>query len=227
MDLLLYLIRRQHLDILNLPIAKITEQYMEYVELMNQLDLELVAEYLVMAAWLAEIKSRMLLPKPPAEEDEETEDPRLLLIKRLQEYELFKQAAMDLDEVPRLERDHFVARVQPCKQVEGMVVLAPDVALKELALGMERMLERIAQLETHQVSREQLSTREKMSEILSLLKPGSLFEYQQVLKPEEGRRGVVVTLLALLELVRGELIQVMQSEPFGHLHFGLVDKHES
>jgi len=214
LDLLLYLIRRQNLDILDIPIAEITRQYIAYIEMMRGLRLELAAEYLVMAAVLAEIKSRMLLPRPAPEEGEE-EDPRAELVRRLQEYERFRRAAEELDALPRMERDHFPARAEPPET--GPPPL-PQVTLRELLLALQEVMRRAARRAHHHVTLEPLSVRERMSEVLSVLAPGRFVPFQALFRPEEGRLGVVVTFLALLELVRESLAEVVQREPFGPLY---------
>lgn len=216
LDLLLYLIRRQNLDILDIPIAEITRQYMGYVELMKDLRLELAAEYLVMAAMLAEIKSRMLLPRPPADLDDEERDPRAELVRRLQEYEQFKAAGDQLDELPRLARDLFVASAQlPPLDVQRR---EPDVLLDELLAAFAESLDRVQMFSHHQIQREALSVRERMSETLEQLHSQQFLPLSALLRPEEGRAGVVVTFLAILELLKASLIELVQTEPFAPLH---------
>lgn len=215
LDLLLYLIKKQNLDILNIPIAEVTRQYMEYVELMKTVSLELAAEYLVMAALLAEIKSRMLLPRPENAEGIE-EDPRAELIRRLQEYERFKTAAEDLDKIPRHGRDTFVASAV----VNDMVFEKPKpvVSLKELLLAFADVLRR-AELNTHhQIQLEALSVRERMSRILTALQEKEFITFTHLFTPTEGRLGVVVTFLAMLELLKDHLIEFIQTSPFGPIH---------
>ena len=215
LDLLLYLIKRQNLDILDIPLAEITRQYMEYVELMKSLRLELAAEYLVMAAMLAEIKSRMLLPRPPAEDDDE-EDPRAELIRRLQEYERYKQAAEDLDSQPRLYRDVYpVLAAFPDKTVQRT---APNVTLAEILSALQDVLRRAEMFSHHRVEREPLSVRERMSRVLEALGGGGFTEFTRLFRYEEGRLGVVVTFLAVLELIKESLIELVQTEPFGPIH---------
>ncbi|WP_421221003.1 segregation and condensation protein A [Aeromonas enteropelogenes] len=222
LDLLLYLIRRQQLDILNLPILQITAQYMEYVELMQGLNLELAAEYLLMAAWLAEIKSRLLLPKAPELEDEEEgEDPRVTLIRRLQEYERYKVGAERVDALPRVEREIFIATALP-PDFGSLKPLTPDVSLVELALYMQSVVKRATHFEHHQIRREQIPTRVRMAEILAMLSLGQTLRLEQVLRAEEGRMGVLVTFLALLELCKEQLIWILQAEPLGPIHFALA-----
>jgi len=215
LDLLLYLIRRQNLDILEIDVSEITEQYMKYVELMDAMQFELAAEYLLMAAMLAEIKSRMLLPRSK-EEDEEEEDPRANLIRRLQEYERFKQAAEDIDELPRLERDSWVAKIAPPDLQRDRPL--PDVDMKELLLAFGEVLRRADMYESHQIQRESLSTRERMSDVLEALKSRNFVPFVSLFKAEEGRLGVVVTFLALMELIKESLVEIVQTEGFGPIH---------
>jgi segregation and condensation protein A len=215
LDLLLYLIRRQNLDILDIPIAEISKQYVQYIEVMREMQFELAGEYLVMAATLAEIKSRMLLPRSAHEEDEE-EDPRAELVRRLQEYERFKQAAQDLDGLERLERDVVVAEAEVLER--RIVTRLPDVTLKELLLAFKDALERSDMFAHHHVSREPLSVRERMSEILVTLQSTRYLDFVRLFDPAEGRVGVTVTFLAILELLKETLIDVVQSEPYGPIH---------
>ncbi|NNL56505.1 MAG: segregation/condensation protein A [Pseudomonadales bacterium] len=216
LDLLLYLIKRHNLDILEIDVAKLTEQYMQYVRLMNTMQFELAAEYLVMAATLTEIKSRMLLPRA-TEVDEDDEDPRVQLIKRLQEYERFKQAAEDIEEMPRVERDIFVAEIEP--PVDDRPVPQPDIDLKELLLALGDVLHRADMFESHHIALEPLSTRERMGNVLDLLHGDENFiSFSAFFKPEEGRAGVVVTFLAIMELIKESLVEIVQSEPFAPIH---------
>lgn len=221
LDLLLYLIKRQNLDILNIPIAEITRQYMEYVELMKELRLELAAEYLVMAAMLAEIKSRMLLPRPESASDDE-DDPRAELIRRLQEYERYKQAADDLDTLARIGRDIFEVQAPPA-QVERVQV-QPEVSLQDLVEALRDVLRRSEMYAHHHVMMEPLSVRERMTSILDRLSGiGEGFgDFAALFTVEEGRAGVVVTLLAILELMRESLIELVQSTAFGPIHVRTV-----
>lgn len=215
LDLLLYLIRKQNINILDIPVAQITQQYMGYVELMKTVRLELAAEYLVMAAMLAEIKSRMLLPRSE-ELLEEEDDPRAELIRRLQEYERFKQAAEDLDKIPRLERDIVLVRADlPKLKTEKRF---PQVELQEILLAMAEVLKRCALFESHQIEREMLSTRERMSLILERLKDKHFVPFVQLFTLEEGRLGVVVTFMAMLELVKESLIELVQNEAYSAIH---------
>ena len=215
LDLLLYLIRRQNIDILDIPIAEITKQYVQYIELMNEMQLELAGEYLVMAAMLAEIKSRMLLPRPQTEEEDE-EDPRAELVRRLQEYERFKKAAQDIEELPRLERDVHVAQVEAPER--KVVEKLPDITLKELLLAFHDVLKRAEMFSNLHVTREPLSVRQRMSEVLTRVKAGSFTGFADLFDPEEGRLGVAVTFLALLELLRESLIEVVQADEYAPLH---------
>ncbi|MCQ4271928.1 segregation/condensation protein A [Pseudomonas kuykendallii] len=218
LDLLLYLIRKQNIDILDIPVAEITRQYMGYVELMKSVRLELAAEYLVMAAMLAEIKSRMLLPRSAIAEDEE-DDPRAELIRRLQEYERFKAAAESLDGLPRLGRDISVPRLD-APEARARKLL-PEVSLEELLLSMAEVLRRADMFESHQVTREALSTRERMSEVLERLKGGGFVAFVALFSAEEGRLGVVVTFMAVLELIKESLVELVQNEPFAPIHVRL------
>ena len=215
LDLLLYLIRRQNIDILDIPIAEITRQYVEYIDLMSSMQLELAGEYLVMAAMLAEIKSRMLLPRPESDEEDE-EDPRAELVRRLQEYERYKKAAQDISELPRLERDVFVANVDaPDKKV---VTKLPDVTMKELLLAFHDVLKRAEMFSNLHLQREPLSVRQRMSEILSRIKAGQFTGFADLFDPEEGRMGVAVTFIAILELLKEAVVEVVQSDEFAPLH---------
>lgn len=210
LDLLLYLIRRQNLDILNIPIAQITRQYIGYIDMMTELRLELAAEYLVMAALLAEIKSRMLLPRQVAEEEDD-EDPRALLIRRLQEYEVIKKAAEDIDGMSRLERDLFIAKADVSMiEIERPL---PDIQLREMLLALQDVLKRADQLSHHQIVKEPLSVRERMSSVLERLKGGEGLIFNRLFLTQEGRHGVVVTFLAILELSKEGLIEIIQHEP--------------
>ena len=215
LDLLLYLIKRQNLDILNIPIAAITTQYMAYIELMQTMRLELAAEYLLMAAMLAEIKSRMLLPRVATTEDDE-DDPRAELIRRLQEYEQFKEAAENLDELPRMEREIFPVSAE-APHIERDTPL-PDITLQELLLAFRDVAQRTHNTRHHQISRENLSVRERMTNVLSVLKLGEFCEFSTCFVPEEGRLGVVVTFLAILELCKESSIDIVQSAPFAPIY---------
>ncbi|MFK7858624.1 MAG: ScpA family protein [Granulosicoccus sp.] len=215
LDLLLYLIKRQNLDILNIPIADITAQYMKYIGMMETMKFELAAEYLVMAAMLAEIKSRMLLPRIDEDGDDEN-DPRAELIRRLQEYERIKTGAVSLDEMPRMERDHQQLKVVP-PTIEREVP-QPEVSMKELMLALRDVAERAERMGHHSISRETLSVRARMSHVLSVLKIGEFCEFSTLFNPEEGRLGVVVTFLAVLELCKEAAIDIVQSEPFAPIY---------
>lgn len=215
LDLLLYLIRRQNIDILDIPIAEITKQYVQYIELMHELQLELAGEYLLMAAMLAEIKSRMLLPRPEKEEEEE-DDPRAELVRRLQEYERFKKAAEDISELPRLERDVHVASADAPER--KVVTRLPDVTLKELLLAFHDVLKRAEMFSNLHMQREPLSVRQRMSEILTRIKASNFTGFADLFDAQEGRMGVAVTFIAVLELLRESVIEVVQSEEFAPLH---------
>src|SRR5215467_9585248 len=203
LDLLLYLIRRQNLDILDIPLAEITRQYMQYIELMQELQLELAGEYLVMAATLAEIKSRMLLPRPRLTEESE-EDPRAELVRRLQEYERFKRVAEQIDELPRLERD--VWSVSAELRERRVVRALPQITLQELLIAFKEVVTRAEMFAHHHIRREQLSVGERMSDILAALGVGGFVPFMQLFRPHEGRMGVKVTFVAILELMREGLI---------------------
>jgi segregation and condensation protein A len=207
LDLLLYLIRRQNLDILDIPVAEITAQYVSYIGVMEDLRFELAAEYLVMAAILAEIKSRMLLPRPPSDEGTES-DPRAELVRRLQEYERFKKAAEDIDGIPRMERDTAVAHAfMPDRIVQRA---PPDVDLKEMLLALRDVLKRADMFSRHAIHREALSVRERMSIVLERLGDGQFHGFETLFTPEEGRMGVVVSFLAILELAKERLLEIVQ-----------------
>lgn len=216
LDLLLYLIKRQNLDILEIDVAELTEQYMHYVRLMDTMQFELAGEYLVMAAMLAEIKSRMLLPRSQdlAEDDD---DPRAQLIRRLQEYERFKKAAEDIELMPRVERDIFIAEVNPPEDDRDRP--EPDIDLKELLVALGDVLHRADMFESHKVHREALSTRERMAKVLDQLHGHEGFvSFLAFFSPSEGRAGVVVTFLAIMELIKESLIEIVQNEPFAPIH---------
>jgi segregation and condensation protein A len=213
-DLLLYLIRRQNLDILNIPIAEVTRQYMEYIKLMHTINLDLAAEYLVMAALLAEIKSRILLPRHEEVNDEE--DPRAELVRRLQEYERFKQAASKINKLPRQERDYFLSTVAViCKEKQQ---IHPDIDLKDIVIAFRNILKRVDLKTHHQIARESLSVRERMSIVLAKLKGNNFTEFQALFTLEEGRLGVVVSFLAILELLKSQLIDIIQAEAYAPVY---------
>lgn len=214
-DLLLYLIKRQNLDILLVNVAEITDQYMAYVELMEASQFELAAEYLVMASMLAEIKSRILLPRQE-ELIEEESDPRLDLLKRLQEYEKFKTAAEDLDKLPRMERDTHSTRV--AMPLIEKIAVEPEVDLNELLSILSKALRRADMFESHQIQRDILSTREKMSEILLRINTENFVPLFSLLSRDEGRLGVVVTFLAVMELLKDSMIEIVQSGPYAAIH---------
>ena len=215
LDLLLYLIRKQNLDILNIPVADITKQYMAYVEIMRAANLDLAAEYLVMAALLGEIKSRMLLPRPKSEEDDD-EDPRAALVRRLQEYERFSKAAGQLNDRPRLERDVYTAQADLIDPDPPQVLA--QVKLTQLVDAFQKVVER-AEANRHMfISRDMLSMRERMTNVLSKLKETGFLRFEELFTPEEGRLGVVVTFIALLELCRDDMLLIVQTEPFAPIH---------
>jgi segregation and condensation protein A len=219
LDMLLYLIRRQNLDILDIPIAEITRQYMRYIELMQVLQLELAGEYLLMAATLAEVKSRMLLPRIGIDEAADEADPRAELVRRLQEYERFKRAAEGIDRMPRLERDTWVASAELIDR--KVVRIAPQVTLQEMLIAFQDVLSRSDMFAHHHVQREPLSVRQRMTDVMSLLQTNAFVDFVRLFTAEEGRRGVTVTFVAILELLREGLIEIVQSEAYAPLHVRL------
>ncbi|QGP53333.1 Segregation and condensation protein A [Piscirickettsia salmonis] len=222
LDLLLYLIRKQNMDILDIPIAKIAAQYMEYIRLMEEVQFELVAEYLVMAAMLAEIKSRMLLPRPETAEGEE-EDPRAELVRRLQEYERFRQAAEEIDELPRLGRDHFQASADhSVVMANHHQVIKSEIDFNELIAALREVMQRAEMFSSHQIQREALSVRERMGAVLERLNSEQFTPFFALFTLAEGRQGVVVTFLAILELVKNTLIELVQHEASTLIHVRLI-----
>lgn len=221
LDLLLYLIRKQNLDILDIPVALITTQYMEYVELMRQFRLDLAAEYLVMAATLAEIKSRLLLPRPASEEEEDEADPRAALIRRLQEYERFSQAAHDLDDRPRIERDLYLVAAE-FEDTEPVKVEA-RASLNDIVVAFRNVLERSANYKHWAVGHERLTMREKMTQILDRIKGSKSLRFDELFDPSEGKLGLVVCFMAILELTRDHMLVVVQNEPFAPIHMKRID----
>lgn len=217
LDLLLYLIRRQNLNILEIDVAEISKQYMGYIDLMKTIQLEVASDYLVMAAMLTEIKSRMLLPKRDEEVDEE--DPRAELIRRLQDYERFKVAADDLDQLPRLERDTHPAKIfsETSKPEPGYV----HVEINDLIVALANVMARAEMFESHQIQFETLSTRERMSDVLEIISNGEFVVFNQLFSIEEGKIGVVVTFLAIMELLKERLVDIVQNELFGSIHLRL------
>jgi len=215
LDLLLYLIRRENLDILDIPIAEITRQYTDYIEIIHTMRLELAGEYLVMSAMLAEIKSRMLLPRPSEGVDDE-DDPRAELVRRLQEYERYKRAAEDIDGLPRLDRDVHVASAELTHR--QVVRILPEVALQEMLVAFKDVVQRATMFASLHVQRETLSVRQRMSDVLAILEGVGLVEFIRLFRPEEGRLGVTVTFVAILELLREQLVEIVQAEPYQPLH---------
>src|SRR5580698_4348367 len=222
LDLLLYLIRRQNLNILDIPLAEITRQYTQYIELMQELQLELAGEYLVMAATLAEIKSRMLLPRPRLTEEGEL-DPRAELVRRLQEYERFKRAAEGIDALPRLERDVWPASA-PLKERQSVRAL-PQITLQEMLLAFKDVVVRAQMFAHHHVQRERLSVGERMSDIIARLGSQGFLAFMELFRPAEGRMGVTVTFVAILELMREGLIDIVQTEAYAPLHVRAAPAH--
>jgi segregation and condensation protein A len=215
LDLLLYLIKKQNLDILDIPLARITRQYMTYIELMRELRIDLAAEYLVMAAMLAEIKSRMLLPRPPSLAAED-DDPRAELVRRLQEYERYRQAAADIDTLPRLERDLRTVVIEFPQRASTRPL--PAVSLADLLAAFNEVLSRAELYDEHHIRREALSVRERMTRVLERARDGQFVEFGAFFSAAEGRAGVVVTLLAILELIKEALIEMTQNEPGGPIY---------
>lgn len=224
LDLLLYLIKRQNLDILDIPIAPVTRQYIEYIDMMKEMRLELAAEYLVMAAVLTEVKSRLLLPR--SIESEEEDDPRADLIRRLQEYEQFKQAAEDLDQLPRMNRDNWPieASMPPTEREKPQ----PEIDLRELMLAFKDVMQRSEMYTHHKIEREPLSVRERMSNVLDRLQSAEqgFIEFKSLFSLEEGRLGVVVCFLAILELLKGHMIDFAQAESFAPIYVTAVGAEE-
>lgn len=212
LDLLLYLIRKENFDILDIPIADITRQYMKYIELMHEMRWGLAAEYLLMAAMLAEIKSRLLLPKPTGVDSTEEQDPRAELVRRLQEYERFQRAASDLDQLARVERDIFVADADP--PAFNFETVKPEISLQDIVLALQGVTERSKLFAQHHVTAEILSIRERMTRVLSRLSQGEFSRFTQFFHVHEGSMGVAVTLIAVLELVRQSAIELIQTQPF-------------
>ena len=219
LDLLLYLIRKANLDVLDIPMAPLTAQYLEYVEAMRTSNLELAAEYLLMAAMLLEIKSRVLLPRPPREHAEEA-DPRAELVRRLLEYEQMKLAAARIDALPRVERDFEWVGVFAAEKV---VERLPGVSLHDLQLAWLRIMKKARLTQTHRVEREQLSVREHMTVILRRLRGGGFVVFDTLFEVELGAAGLVVSFLAVLELVKEKLVEVTQNEAFAPIYVKLAD----
>ncbi|HEY5896301.1 MAG TPA: ScpA family protein [Burkholderiales bacterium] len=217
LDLLLYLIRKENLNILDIPMAPLTRQYLEYVEIMRSKNLELAAEYLVMAAMLMEIKSRLLLPRPPSAAQVE-EDPRAELVRRLLEYEQMKKASQALDELPHIGRDIAPVSVWIERTIAERL---PNVRPQDLAEAWRTLLHRARMSRHHHISREELSVREHMSAILRALRERRVLEFSELFEPEKGVSVLVVTFLALLELARELLIEITQSESFAPIYVKL------
>ena len=214
LDLLLYLIRKQNLNILDVPIADITDQYVNYINLMKELELELAGEYLLMAAMLAEIKSKMLLPL--FEEVEDEEDPRAELVRRLLEYERYRKASEELNKLKRLERDVFITGVESSHLAQPIEL--PDIALQELLLSFQEVLKRAEMFTTLHVLKEPLSVRERMTTILEKLKNKDFLDFTELFDLEEQKTGLVVTFLAILELMKESLLEIVQTKAYGIIH---------
>lgn len=223
LDLLLYLIKRQNLNILEIPLEETTRQYMQYIEMMQNLKIELASEYLLMAAMLAEIKSRMLLPRVSESEDED--DPRAELIRRLQEYERFKVAAQNLDQLPRVKREIYLTDVELPEIHQDKPV--PQVDLRDILFAFKDAMSRADMYSHHHIQREALSVRERMTRVLGAITSSGFTDYTSLFTIEEGRRGVVVTLLAILELVKEQLIDLVQSDAFAPIHLKAVSSEQA
>jgi len=219
LDLLLYLIKKHNIDILNIPVATITHQYVEYIELMEVLQIELASDYLEMAAFLTEVKSRMLLPRPPASEEDEELDPRAELIRKLQAYEQIKIAAQELNMLPQLGKDFFACSAG----IDDITInkAHPDVSLQEVLLAFKDVLKRVDLQTAHNIERESLTVREKMSYVLGILMNEKFVNFAEFFNASEGRLGLVVTFLAILEMAREWVIEIMQAEPFAPIYVRL------
>ncbi len=216
LDLLLYLIRRQNLDVLDIPVAEITRQYVHYIEVMQTLELDLAGEYLVMAATLAEIKSRMLIPRQGEGGEGEGEDPRALLVQRLQEYERFREAALSIEDRPRVDRELFLASTE--LNDPNPVKIVPQVDFEQLIEAFRGVMMR-SEANRHWIfGQEVLSVRERMSHILGLAKSSGFVRFEDLFQLEEGRMGLVVTFVAILELIKDRMISVIQNEPYAPIH---------
>jgi segregation and condensation protein A len=222
LDLLLWLIRRNSLNILDINMTALTRQYIEYVEAMQQKRLELAAEYLVMAAMLIEIKSRMLLPRPEKLEAGEELDPRAELVRRLLEYERMKLAARGLAELPQAGRDFLFLNVQIPQLAARRL---PQVVADDLLVAWGAILKRAAMTKHHRIGRQELSVREHMSRILKHLQEAGRCLFSDLFDPEQGRSALVVSFLALLELVRERMIDIIQNEPFAPIHAQIAVDH--
>ncbi|NOY16001.1 MAG: segregation/condensation protein A [Gammaproteobacteria bacterium] len=219
LDLLLYLIRKQNLDILDIPVAEITRQYMGYIDLMQMMNLDLASEYMVMAAMLAEIKSRMLLPRlEPEAEDEE--DPRALLVCRLQEYERYRQAALDIEKLPRVGRDIYLSN--PVRDHIKMKRNDPHVEIHDLLMAFSQVMKRVDEMKSFNINREILSIRERMSIVLDQVNNRDFIAFESLFEKEEGKMGMVVTFMAILELLKENLILIIQNEQFASIHVKAV-----
>jgi len=215
LDLLLYLIRKQNLDILDIPVAEITRQYMGYIELMQMMNLDLAAEYMVMAAMLAEIKSRMLLPRPESE-DEDEDDPRAMLVRRLQEYERYRQAALDIEKLPRLGRDIYLSN--PVRDHVKPPRNDPHVEIHDLLMAFAQVMKRADEKKSFNITREILSIRERMSMVLDQVNNRDFIAFESLFEKEEGKMGLVVTFMAILELLKEHLLVIVQNEQFAPIH---------
>tara|TARA_Y100000588_G_C14194642_1_gene899656 strand:- start:125 stop:934 length:810 start_codon:yes stop_codon:yes gene_type:complete len=224
LDLLLYLIRKQNIDILDIPMTRITNQYMNYIALIEKQRIELAADYMAMAALLIEIKSKMLLPPSPKEDELEVEeDPRMALVRRLQIYEQFKKASEWLDAIPRCDREHFPV-IKDCDHID-LTKSHPDVVMDDLVNAWRLLIENMAHQVSHQIHREPLSVRERMSLVLELLQSGLRVDFAKLYQRVEGEQGVIVSFLAILELAKQSMLKLSQTEPFGNISL-MAKNHE-
>ncbi len=222
LDLLLYLIRKHNLDVLDIPVAHITQQYMEYVEMMRKFRIDLAAEYLVMAAMLAEIKSRLLLPRPVTAEDDDDEDPRATLVRRLQEYERFSQVAITINKKPRLERELYLVTAE--FEDPAPLKIESQASLNDLVVAFRAVLERSELNKRLSLGKEKLTMREKMTHILDKMRTIRFLRFEDLFDAEEGKSGLVVSFMAILELVRDDMLVVLQNEPFTPIHLKSIEK---
>ena len=218
LDLLLYLIRKQNFNILDIPMVEVTRQYLRYVDDIRAHNLELAAEYLLMAAMLIEIKSRMLLPARPSEDGKEADDPRAELVRRLLEYEQIKLAARQIDALPQLGRDWLAAQVTI---EQSLARRLPDVSADDLRQAWRDILRRAKLHQHHRITREQLSVRDFMGQLLRRLQPVRFLAFEQLFEVERGRSVVVVTFIALLELAREQLVEITQAEAYAPIYVRL------
>ena len=222
LDLLLYLIRKQNLDVLDIPIADRTEQYVDYINLMHDLELSLAGEYLLMAAMLAEIKSKMLLPI--FEEIEEEDDPRAELVRRLLEYERYRFISEEIDQMDRVERDIYLSSAETGNYEQPEIL--PDILLPDLVMAFQEVLKKAEMFSTLHFMKEPLSVRERMAEILEIIQGEEFVKFEELFNHKEGKTGLVVTFLAILELMKELLIEVVQAKEYGIIHIKMLVEKE-